>query len=85
MLIVLLVVGLVLIVAAAVLYAVGIRGVLLTSMIIAACAPVAAGVPMFAARFDRDNDAAVSLVSLSTVLSLATMPIIVSLVQQLPT
>ena len=72
------------IVAAAVLYAVGIRGVLLTSMIIAACAPVAAGVSMFAARFDRDNDAAVSLVSLSTVLSLATMPIIVSLIQLLP-
>ena len=72
------------ILATALLYAIGVRGVLLTSMIIAACAPVAAGVPMFATRFERDNDAAVSLVSLSTVVSLITMPVLVALVQLLP-
>ena len=72
------------VIATSLLYALGIRGDLLTSMIIAACAPVAAGVSMFATRFERDHESSVSMVSVSTVLSLTTMPLIVSLVQQLP-
>ena len=69
------------IVATAVLYLVGVRGVLLTAMSIASTAPVAAGVAMFATRYGRDTQTAVNLVALSTVLSLVTMPILVALTQ----
>lgn len=65
----------------ALLYLVGIRGALLVSLAIACCAPVAAAVPMFAARYDGDVKTAVNLVSVSTVFSFLSMPVIVALTQ----
>ena len=50
-------------------------------MIIAASAPVAASTTMFATKYDCDTGLSVNLVSLSTLLSLITMPLIVALAQ----
>lgn len=58
-----------------------IRGVVLVACVIAAAAPVAAATTMFAAKFDRDTSLSVNLVSLSTLFSLVTMPLIVGLAQ----
>ncbi len=63
------------------LYLVGIRGTLLSSMAISASAPVAAAVLMFADRYKQDTETAVNLVALSTVFSVVTMPVLVALVQ----
>ena len=60
-----------------------IRGVVLVACVIAAAAPIAAATTMFAAKFDRDTSLSVNLVSLSTLFSLATMPLIVGLAQLL--
>ena len=46
---------------------------------IAASAPVAAMVSMFAAKFDRDVDAAVAVVSGTTLVSVVTMPAVIAL------
>lgn len=67
--------------ALGILYLCGVRGTLLVSMIIAASAPVAASTTMFATKYDCDTGLSVNLVSLSTLLSLATMPLIVALAQ----
>ncbi len=72
------------VIAVALMYLAGIRGDLLVSMAIAGCAPVAAGVPMFATRFGGDTETAVNLVALSTLASLVTMPLVVALAQLLP-
>lgn len=72
------------VVAGAVMYAIGVRGALFISMMIAATAPVATSVTMFAARYDGDNETAVNVVALSTLLSLITMPLLVALAQLLP-
>ncbi len=69
--------------SAAILYVLGVRDTLLVSMVIASSAPIAAGVPMFASRYGRNTDIAVNMVSVSTLLSIITMPILVALVQQL--
>ena len=61
------------------LYLTGIRGLLLTSVIISASAPSAANTVMFSVLFNRDTKLAVTLVSLSTLLSLFTMPFVISL------
>lgn len=66
------------------LYLFGVRGVLLTSMAIAATAPTAAAVSMFSSRYGQDTEAAVNLVAMSTLLSAVTMPILVALTQLLP-
>ncbi len=71
-------------VSVAALYLFGLRGDLLVSMAIAGCAPVAAGVPMFTARFQGDTETAANLVALSTLASLVTMPTLVALCQWLP-
>jgi predicted permease len=47
--------------------------------VIGACAPVGATATIFAAKFDRDTELSVRLVSLSTILSMVTMPLIVGL------
>lgn len=65
--------------ALGILYLCGVRGTLLVSMIIAASAPVAASTTMFATKYDCDTGLSVNLVSLSTLLSLITMPLIVAL------
>ena len=67
--------------ALGILYLCGVRGTLLVSMIIAASAPVAASTTMFATKYDCDTGLSVNLVSLSTLLSLITMPPIVALAQ----
>ncbi len=72
------------VVAGAVMYAVGVRGALFVSLMIAACAPVATSVTMFAARYNQDNETAVNTVAVSTLLSLVTMPVLVALAQWLP-
>lgn len=65
--------------ALGVMYLCGVRGVLLVSCTIAASAPVAAATSMFAAKYDRDVSLSVNMVSLSTLLSVVTMPLIVGL------
>lgn len=65
------------------LYLCGVRGTLFVSIIIAASAPVAASTTMFATKYDCDTSLSVNLVSLSTLFSLVTMPLIVALAQQL--
>lgn len=49
---------------------------------IASCAPAAAVTAMFANRFDRDARLAAQMVSVSTLFSLVTIPLMVALVQQ---
>lgn len=51
------------------------------SAAISVCAPTAANTTMFASKFGGDTDLSVKLVSLSTVLSIITMPVIISLAQ----
>lgn len=51
---------------------------MMLALVIAAAAPVAAMVSMFAAKFDRDVDASVGLVSGTTILSIVTMPPVVA-------
>lgn len=70
------------VICAVLLYAVGVRDALLISMVIAGSAPIAAGVPMFTSRYGRNTDIAVNMVSVSTLLSVITMPVLVALVQQ---
>ncbi len=67
-----------------VLYVLGVRGVLLTSMAIAATAPIAAAVSMFSSRYGQDTEAAVNLVAMSTLISAITMPVLVAATQLLP-
>ena len=52
---------------------------LMLAMVIAASAPVAAMVSMFATKFRRDVDVSVAVVSGSTLLSVLTMPIVIAL------
>ncbi|MCI8554240.1 MAG: AEC family transporter [Clostridiales bacterium] len=59
----------------------GVRGVLLTACAVAVSAPVAAASTMFAAKYGQDTRLSANLVSLSTLFSVATMPLIVSLTQ----
>ncbi|MBQ5346904.1 MAG: AEC family transporter, partial [Ruminococcus sp.] len=59
----------------------GVDGNIVTSCTIAASDPVAATTTMFAAKFDRDVDLSVGLVSSTTLLSIITMPIIIALAQ----
>lgn len=68
-------------VALGALYLLGVRGNVLTVSVIGASAPVGATATIFSAKFNRDTDLSVRLVSLSTVLSLITMPLIVGLTQ----
>ena len=64
-----------------VLYLCGIRGDMLVSSIISCSAPAAAITTMFSAKYGADTSLSVNFVSLSTVLSLITMPILISLAQ----
>lgn len=63
------------------LLACGIRGPLLISSIIATSAPVAAVTTMFATKYRQDTQLSVNLVSLSTLFSMITMPLVVSIAQ----
>lgn len=57
----------------------GVRGDLLTACMICIATPVATSCTMFATRFDRNPRLSVNLVSLSTLLSIATLPLMVAL------
>lgn len=59
----------------------GVRETVLITCVIAAGAPTAANTTMFAAKFDNDAKLSVRLVSLSTILSVITMPLIVGFAQ----
>lgn len=61
----------------------GIRGTLPIALTICASAPTAAISTMFAAKFGRDTSLSVTAVSLSTVLSIISMPIVATLAQHL--
>jgi len=56
---------------------------MMLATVVASAAPVAAMVSMFAAKFDRDVDASVGLVSGTTVLSILTLPPVVALAMHL--
>ena len=62
---------------------VGLRGNLLTSCMICICAPVATATTMFATRYESDIKLSVKLVSVTTLLAIATMPVMVALAQYL--
>ena len=66
-----------------ILYLCGVRGNVLTVLVIGASAPVGATTTIFSAKFGRDTDLSVRLVSLSTILSMITMPLIVGLTQMI--
>lgn len=66
-----------------IMYLLGIRGIPLVAMCIAATAPTAANTTMFAARFDKDTKIGVSMVTFSTLVSIVTMPLIVSFAMKL--
>ncbi|MBQ3259434.1 MAG: AEC family transporter [Clostridia bacterium] len=67
--------------AAGILYLLGMRGTMLLAATIATAAPTATSVSMFAARYGQDEETAVNTVALSTVLSLITLPVVVSVVK----
>lgn len=65
----------------AVMYLCGVRGVMLVSSVISCSAPTAAITTMFSSKFGSDTSLSVNMVSLSTVLSLITMPILITIAQ----
>ena len=65
--------------AIAAIYLCGMRGVPFVTTAIAACTPCAAATTMFSAKYNRDVRLSARLVSLSTALSIITMPILVAL------
>ena len=66
-----------------VMYLCGVRGAPLVAMVTTASAPTAAATSMFATKFDNDVILSVNLVTVSTVFSIITMPVIVALAQYL--
>ncbi|MBQ8649460.1 MAG: AEC family transporter [Clostridia bacterium] len=67
--------------ALGIMYLCGIRGTMLISSVISCSAPSAAITTMFSSKFGADTDMSVNMVSLSTVLSLLTMPLLITLTQ----
>lgn len=65
----------------AVLYILGIRGEVLVSCILSVSVPSAALTTMFAVRYKQDTTAGSSIISMTTLLSLITLPLIIGLVQ----
>lgn len=61
----------------------GVRGDLLTSVMICIATPVATSCTMFATKFDRHPSLSVNLVSLSTLVSIITLPLMVALTNYL--
>lgn len=64
-------------------FACGMRGTLLIASIVTTSAPVAAVTTMFATKYNQDTQLSVNLVSLSTLFSILTMPIVVGLAQMM--
>ncbi|MBO5357850.1 MAG: AEC family transporter [Clostridia bacterium] len=61
----------------------GVKGDMLLSQAICCSAPVAAVTTMFSSKYNRDTELSVNLVSLSTLLSLITMPAMILLAEKL--
>ena len=61
----------------------GVRGTLPMALTICASAPTAAINTMFASKFSRDTSLSVTMVSLTTLLSIISMPIVVTLAEKL--
>ncbi len=61
------------------LYLYGAKGVVLVACVIAASAPFAATTTMFSEKFGQDTSLSASLVSLTTLMSIITMPVIVGI------
>ncbi len=70
-------------VAIVIMWLCGIKGAMLLSLAISCSAPVAAVTTMFSAKFNRDTEMSVNLVSLSTLFSLITMPIMITFAESL--
>ena len=64
-------------------YLCGVRGNVLIVSVLGVSAPVGATTTIFSAKFGRDTELSVRLVSLSTIFSLVTMPLIVGLTKML--
>ena len=67
--------------ALVIMYLCEVRGVMLVSSVISCSAPTAAITTMFSSKFGVDTSLSVNMVSLSTVLSLITMPILITIAQ----
>ncbi len=65
----------------ALMYICGIRGSLFVSTVISACAPTAAMATMFASKYNSDVELSVALVSVTTIISIITMPLIITLAE----
>lgn len=65
-------------------YICGVRGELLVAMTISSCAPTATNTAMYAAKYDNDPALGSELAAQSSVLSIATMPVVVALASVLP-
>ncbi len=68
-------------IAIGIMYLCGIKGTILVSSAISFCAPVGAMATMFAAKFGADTELSVAMVSVTTILSVITMPIVITLTQ----
>ena len=66
-----------------IMYLCGIRGNMLVSLTIAFSSPIAAMTAMFSAKFDNDTPLAATLVSMSHIISILTMPPMIYLAQVL--
>lgn len=66
-----------------VMYLCGVRGTMLISSVISCSAPTAAITTMFSDKYSCDTALSVNMVSISTLLSLISMPILITLAQQL--
>ena len=71
------------IIAVFVFYLLGIRGALPLALSICASAPTAALVTMFSSKFEGDTGLSVTTVSLTTLLSIASMPVVITLAEAL--
>ncbi len=65
------------------LYLCGIRGTMPLALSICASAPTAAITTMFAAKFGKDTGLSVTMVSLTTLLSVVSMPLVVTIAEKL--
>lgn len=61
-------------------YVFGLEGILLSSCVLSASAPVAFNTIVLASKFDRDADSSLRLVAFSTLFSIISMPIVLAVV-----
>ncbi len=69
--------------ALCIVYFLRIRGDLFVSTMISACSPVAAYTTMFSFKYGKATELSVNMISLSTLFSLITMPILIALAQHI--